>query len=68
MADQSQKRLLALDGGGIMGLISLGILREVEDQLRAAHGEDPAFRLRCARTSRRSCRDQPAASGLEPMT
>lgn len=41
-----QKRMLALDGGGLMGLISLGILKKVEDDLRAARGGDPAFRLR----------------------
>lgn len=41
-----QKRLLALDGGGLMGLISLGILQRMEDQLRAVHGGDPGFRLR----------------------
>lgn len=29
-----------------MGLISLGILKRIEDRLRAAHGRDPAFRLR----------------------
>lgn len=42
----NQKRLLALDGGGLMGLVSLGILQRMEDQLCAAHGNDPAFRLR----------------------
>ena len=41
-----QKRLLALDGGGLMGLISLGILQELENQLRVAHGGDDNFRLR----------------------
>ena len=41
-----QKRLLALDGGGLMGLISLGILQRMEDQLRVLHGGDPEFRLR----------------------
>jgi len=40
------KRLLALDGGGLMGLISLGILCRMEDQLRAAHGGQDSFRLR----------------------
>ena len=33
MFSPEQKRLLALDGGGIMGLISLQILKEMEDQL-----------------------------------
>lgn len=41
----SQKKLLALDGGGIMGLISIGILKEVEAQLREIR-RDPEFRLR----------------------
>lgn len=46
MTRPSQKRLLALDGGGLMGLISLGILQQMEDQLRAAHGGHAGFRLR----------------------
>ena len=47
MTDQTtKKRMLALDGGGLMGLISLGILKKVEDDLRAAHGGDPNFVLR----------------------
>lgn len=46
MTDRSkQKRLLALDGGGLMGLISLGILTKVEADLKKAHGDDPDFRL-----------------------
>lgn len=36
------KRLLALDGGGIRGMLSLGILSELEAQLRAAGG-DPSL-------------------------
>lgn len=39
------KRILALDGGGLRGVLTLGILREIEDTLRARHGGDPAFRL-----------------------
>lgn len=46
MSHPQQKRLLALDGGGLMGLISLGILQRLEDQLRAAHGGHDHFRLR----------------------
>lgn len=46
MTRPAQKRLLALDGGGLMGLISLGILQHIEDQLRAAHGGHDDFRLR----------------------
>jgi hypothetical protein len=39
------KRILALDGGGLRGVLTLGILREIETQLRKQHGEDPDFRL-----------------------
>jgi predicted acylesterase/phospholipase RssA len=34
------KKLLALDGGGIRGILSLGILDHIEAQLRAVHGND----------------------------
>jgi hypothetical protein len=39
------KRILALDGGGLRGILTLGILKRVEDELRARHGDDAAFRL-----------------------
>src|SRR6185436_18444302 len=39
------KRILALDGGGIRGLLTAGLLQRVEDVLRARAGGDPAFRL-----------------------
>ncbi len=42
----NQKKLLALEGGGLMGLISLGILARIEAELRHAHGGNPEFRLR----------------------
>jgi hypothetical protein len=49
MLDQSQrqrqKRLLALDGGGIMGMITLQFLKRMEDQLRPLSGKGDAFRL-----------------------
>jgi hypothetical protein len=46
MADSRQKRLLALDGGGIRGVLSLEILAEIERQLRDTVGRGrPEFRL-----------------------
>lgn len=39
------KRILALDGGGLRGILTLGILRRVEQVLRERHGDDPDFRL-----------------------
>ncbi|PWB90471.1 patatin [Methylocystis sp. MitZ-2018] len=39
------KKLLALDGGGIRGVLSLQILKRIEDVLRSQRGGDPAFRL-----------------------
>jgi patatin-like phospholipase/acyl hydrolase len=39
------KRILALDGGGIRGILSLGFLLRIEEILRERHGNDPAFRL-----------------------
>ena len=38
-------RLLALDGGGIRGLITLPVLGELERLLRDAHGGAATFRL-----------------------
>ena len=43
--DDGPKRILALDGGGLRGILSLGVLRRVEALLRERHGKDPAFRL-----------------------
>src|SRR5947199_2591850 len=39
------KRILALDGGGLRGIFTLGILKSIEDVLRKRHGNDEAFRL-----------------------
>jgi uncharacterized protein len=46
MFNKKQKRLLALDGGGIRGVISLHILKRIEDQLRPISGLGDKFRLR----------------------
>lgn len=46
MFASDQKRLLALDGGGILGLISLQILKKIEDDLKAGVPNPQAFRLR----------------------
>ncbi len=39
------KRILALDGGGIRGALTLGYLKRIEDILRARFGNNPEFRL-----------------------
>ena len=39
------KRILALDGGGIRGALTLGYLQRIEDILRKQHGDDKNFRL-----------------------
>ena len=43
--DPGPKRILALDGGGVRGILTLGYLSRIEDILRARHGGDSAFRL-----------------------
>ncbi|MCX2933721.1 patatin-like phospholipase family protein [Mycobacterium sp. CVI_P3] len=43
--DDGPKRLLALDGGGIRGALTLGYLGRIEAILRERTGGDPAFRL-----------------------
>ena len=45
MFNPKQKRLLALDGGGIMGVITLQLLKRMEDQLRPYSGKGKAFVL-----------------------
>ena len=39
------KRILALDGGGLKGIVTLGFLKRIEDALRERHGAGPGFRL-----------------------
>lgn len=39
------KRILALDGGGIRGVLTLGFLQRIETILRQRAGGDPDFRL-----------------------
>lgn len=41
-----RKRLLSLDGGGLLGLVSLGILARMEAELAAHSGRGEHFRLR----------------------
>jgi hypothetical protein len=43
--DGRPKRILALDGGGLRGVLSLAILERVEDLLRERHDGDQDFRL-----------------------
>src|ERR1700722_5940906 len=39
------KRVLALDGGGFRGVITVAFLEAIEDLLRLRHGAGPEFRL-----------------------
>ena len=43
--DGAPKRILALDGGGLKGILTLGILQHIEDMLRVRHGDGDGFRL-----------------------
>jgi patatin-like phospholipase/acyl hydrolase len=42
---EGPKKILALDGGGIRGALSLGYLQRIEDILRKQHDNDPNFTL-----------------------
>lgn len=43
--DTGAKRMLALDGGGVKGVLTLGLLKPLEDELRRRAGGDADFRL-----------------------
>jgi predicted acylesterase/phospholipase RssA len=43
--DGTPKRILALDGGGLRGILSLGLLQTIEDILRQRHAAGDDFRL-----------------------
>ncbi len=43
--DAHPKRILSLDGGGLKGILTLGILQKIENTLRQRHGNSDDFRL-----------------------
>src|SRR5512147_477230 len=43
--DTGAKRVLALDGGGVKGILTLGMLKVLEDELRRRAGDAAGFRL-----------------------
>ena len=43
--DNMPKRILALDGGGLRGILSLGFLQKIENILQERHGNKGDFRL-----------------------
>lgn len=44
-ADGLPKRILALDGGGVRGILTIGYLERIEEILRKRHGDSDRFRL-----------------------
>ena len=42
---KTPKKILALDGGGIRGALTLGYLKKMEDILKAKHPDKPDFRM-----------------------
>ena len=45
LASMGSKRILAQDGGGMQGLVSLDFLLEIDGLLRTRYGGDPNFLL-----------------------
>jgi patatin-like phospholipase/acyl hydrolase len=45
LKDGNPKRILALDGGGLRGIVTLSFLAELESMLKERHGGTAAFRL-----------------------
>lgn len=45
LAPAGRKRVLALDGGGVRGIMSIAVLERIETLLRERHGGHPDFRL-----------------------
>jgi len=43
--DNLPKRILSLDGGGLKGILTIGILQRIENVLRERHGNSRDFRL-----------------------
>src|SRR5215475_10161032 len=44
-ADTGPKRILSLDGGGVKGILTLGMLKPLEEELRRRAGGAGSFRL-----------------------